>query len=243
MTPLVSILSASRNCREYIGQCIRSVVSQTYKNWEMIIVDDCSTDGTYERACEIARNHANIKVVQNVERLHCGANYDKILSIASGDICGVLDADDSLDLDAISTIVKCYVKYTNIDFIWTNHRWYNGAMTRFKSGISSKPKNGNIYNTEHGLKHCYSHWRTFRTYMRDRAELFDKKLKCSVDKNLGYTLEENGNGAYLDCQLYYYRYYPSNMSHHSSQKQVWRKIREKHAGKPRNKCVILPKDK
>ena len=46
MSDLVSIISPSYNCEKFIGKTIDSVLAQTYENWELIIVDDCSTDNT-----------------------------------------------------------------------------------------------------------------------------------------------------------------------------------------------------
>ena len=48
MTELVSIVMPTYNCAEFISQSIDSVIAQTYTNWELIIVDDCSTDGELE---------------------------------------------------------------------------------------------------------------------------------------------------------------------------------------------------
>lgn len=236
----ISILCASRNCLPFIGQCIRSVINQSYQNWEMIIVDDCSTDKTYKRACEIAAKHDRIKVVQNESRLHCGGTYHKILSMATGDICGVLDGDDVLTKDAMSVIVKYYIRYPDIDFIWTNHKWYNTDMSKHRAGISGKPRKHTIYESEEGLRHVYSHWRTFRRELMKKGDLFDKTLKCAVDKDLGYRLEELGNGAFLNQPLYHYRYHKVNMSHHSDQRRVWKKIRQRHKDKKRFVSVILP---
>ena len=48
MEELISIITPTYNCGNFIGETIESVINQTYKNWEMIIVDDCSTDNTKE---------------------------------------------------------------------------------------------------------------------------------------------------------------------------------------------------
>ncbi len=236
---LFSIICGSRHCLPFIGQCLRSVICQSYSNWEMIVVDDCSADRTYKRACEIAAKHNRITVVQNKKRLHCGGTYKKALSMATGDICGVLDGDDTLPKDAISIILDYYVRYPDIDFIWTNHRWYNTDMSKYRTGISGKPKKGTIYESEEGLRHVYSHWRTFRRELAAKGELFDKSLKCAVDKNLGYSLEELGNGGFLNRPLYHYRYHKVNMSHHSNQRATWKKIRVKHKDIKRFNSVIL----
>lgn len=237
--PLFTILCASRNMHPYISQCIGSVIDQDYQNWEMVVIDDASDDGTYDIAKSVASSYSNIKVFRNDARLHCGMNYSKILSMANGKYCGVLDGDDKLVPNAISTIVKLYENNPKIDFIWTQHRWCNGRMDRFKPGICRPPMRGTIYDSEGDkLKHVYSHWRTFKTEMRDRGQLF-RKLKCTVDKDLGYTLEELGRGAFYKEPLYLYRYHRDNMSHHSSQKAVWREVRKYHRNKHRFKSIIL----
>lgn len=237
-TKKFTVITATFNCLPYVGQCIRSVLSQTYSRWEMIIVDDCSSDRTYKRACEIAHKHKNITVVQNNSKLHCGLTYKKLLSMASGDICGVLDGDDVLEPHAIKTIVRYYNKYPEIDFIWTKHQWGNTKLDRFKPGLSRSAKSNTIFESEDGLRHVYSHWRTFRTNMREKGPLF-RDLKCTVDKDLGYSLEELGYGGFLPIALYRYRYHGLNMSHHSSQKMVWRLVRKYHKKKKRFPSRVL----
>jgi glycosyltransferase involved in cell wall biosynthesis len=238
MTVKFSVLSATMNCLTFVGEMMRSVLAQDYDNWEHIIVDDCSSDRTYKRACEIAAKHKNITVIRNDQRLYCGSNYNKILSMATGKYCGILDGDDKLRPDAISTIVKLYEANENVDFIWTNHRWGNTKMLKFRDGLSRMAKKGTIYDSEgNDLKHVYSHWRTFKTEMRDRGKLF-RKLKCTVDKDLGYTLEELGQGAFYRDSLYLYRYHNKNMSHNSSQKSMWKEIRKYHKNKHRPFKII-----
>lgn len=217
---------------------MRSVLAQTYKNWEMILVDDCSSDGTYERAKEIAAKHDNITVLQNEKRLYCGMNYNKMLSMAKGKYCGVVDGDDVLLPQAMSIIVQYYEKYPQIDFMWTKHRWGNTNLDKFREGLSRSARHGTIYDSEEGLRHVYSHWRTFKTELRERKQLFEN-LKCTVDKNLGYNLEEVGRGGFLNMPLYHYRYHKKNMSHNSNQRQIWREVRIKHANRKRYNSVKL----
>lgn len=232
MKPEFSILTATYNCLPYVGQCIRSVLSQTSRDWEMIIVDDCSKDRTYERVCEITSKHDNIQVLRNRERMYCGPTYRRLLGLANGKYCGVLDGDDVLVPEAVATILDCYKGNPSVDFIWTKHRWFNTKMDKSREGLSSAPKHGTIYDSENNLKHVYSHWRTFKTELRNKTRLFTD-LKCSVDKNLGYTLEEVSRGGFLPKALYHYRYHKENMSHHSTQKAMWREIRKHHKNKNR----------
>lgn len=90
----VSIIVPLYNTKNLLAETIESVLSQTYTNWEMIIVDDCSTDGSYEYAMTFSEKEQRIKVFQ----LSCNSGpgearkygYEK----AEGEIIAFLDSDD-----------------------------------------------------------------------------------------------------------------------------------------------------
>ena len=62
---LVSIIMPSYNCGKYVEQTIHSVQAQTYQNWEIIFVDDCSKDDTIIRVSELREKDSRIKLIQN----------------------------------------------------------------------------------------------------------------------------------------------------------------------------------
>ena len=61
MSDLISIITPTYNCGKFIGETIESVINQTYENWEMIIVDDCSKDNTKDIVNKYAQNDDRIK--------------------------------------------------------------------------------------------------------------------------------------------------------------------------------------
>ena len=63
MSSLVSIITPSYNSSKFIKDCVASVFSQTYKNWEMIIVDDCSKDNSKEIISELSTKDKRIKSI------------------------------------------------------------------------------------------------------------------------------------------------------------------------------------
>ena len=65
---LVSVITPAFNSEKFIAETITSVLSQTYPNWEMIIVDDCSTDNSYQIATEYAKKDSRIIVLQNEKK-------------------------------------------------------------------------------------------------------------------------------------------------------------------------------
>lgn len=94
--PLISIITPTYNHEKYIGDCICSAQSQTYTNWEMIIVDDGSLDRTYSIAQTYAEKDSRIKVFtqNNIGIFRLGETYNLALSKTQGKYIAVLEGDD-----------------------------------------------------------------------------------------------------------------------------------------------------
>ncbi len=93
MNDLVSIITPSYNTAKYIGETIRSVQAQTYENWEMIIVDDCSTDNTDEVVLEYLSD-TRIKYLKNDKNSGAAISRNYALREARGKWIAFLDSDD-----------------------------------------------------------------------------------------------------------------------------------------------------
>ncbi|MDM7998652.1 MAG: glycosyltransferase family 2 protein [Dehalococcoidia bacterium] len=92
--PLVSIITPTYNHEAFIGQCIESVLAQTYGNWEQIIIDDGSTDAT---GAVVARYHdSRIRYVRqdNVGIWNLSKTYNRALEMARGGLVAILEGDD-----------------------------------------------------------------------------------------------------------------------------------------------------
>lgn len=89
---LVSIIMPAYNVEQYIAQSIQSVLEQSYKNWELIVVEDCSTDGTLNIVAQYEQS--NIIVLKNQSNSGPGFNCQKAIDYASGEFITRLDADD-----------------------------------------------------------------------------------------------------------------------------------------------------
>ncbi|NJO90148.1 MAG: glycosyltransferase family 2 protein [Chloroflexia bacterium] len=94
--PLVSILTTVFNRDQYLSYCIESVLCSTYLEWELIIVDDLSTDHSIDIANKYALKDRRIKVFQNEKNLGDYPNRNKAASLASGKYIKYLDADDMI---------------------------------------------------------------------------------------------------------------------------------------------------
>lgn len=105
--PLVSIVTPMYNEAEHLEECIQSVLRQTYQNWEYIIVDNCSTDGSTAIAKSYAEKDARIRVVENEEFVKAIANFNGALKQISPDskYCKIVFGDDWLFPECLEQMV------------------------------------------------------------------------------------------------------------------------------------------
>lgn len=124
MSPLVSIVTPNYNCARFIAQTIDSVLAQTYTNWELLVQDDCSTDGSYEIALEYARKDSRIKVEQNAKNAGAAVTRNNAISRSKGEYLAFLDSDDLWLPEKLERQLKfmqknqcdfCFTRYEHID--------------------------------------------------------------------------------------------------------------------------------
>jgi len=94
MNDLVSIITPSYNSKRFIKETIDSVISQTYINWEMIIVDDKSKDDSVEFIQELIKDESRIKLIVLKNNVGASTARNKALDIANGKYIAFLDSDD-----------------------------------------------------------------------------------------------------------------------------------------------------
>lgn len=92
--PLVSVLMPAYNAEKYIAEAIESILNQTYKNFELIIIDDFSTDRTWEIIQKYQKKDKRISAFQNAENLYIAKNRNALLKKAVGKYIAWQDADD-----------------------------------------------------------------------------------------------------------------------------------------------------
>lgn len=94
MIPKVTVIVPVYNAGPYLSKCLDSLVNQTLKEIEIVVVLDCPTDGSDRVVKEYARRFANIKVVSNQENLHVGLTRNRGLDVATGEYIAFSDHDD-----------------------------------------------------------------------------------------------------------------------------------------------------
>jgi len=113
---LVSVLMTAYNRSKYIGEAIESVLVSTYSNFELIVVDDCSSDDTFKIAQSYAKNDQRVRVYKNENNLGDYPNRNKAASYAKGKYIKYLDSDDIIYPHGLEVMINCMERYPEAGF-------------------------------------------------------------------------------------------------------------------------------
>ncbi|MDQ7773554.1 MAG: glycosyltransferase [Elusimicrobiales bacterium] len=117
---LVSICIPVYNGIKYIRNAVESAELQTYKNIEIVVQDNASTDGTWEVLVEMAHNDPRLSIERNPENIGMAPNWNRVLSRAKGSFISVLNCDDSYAADFIESSISLLRKHGS-DIVSSNH--------------------------------------------------------------------------------------------------------------------------
>lgn len=127
MDSLVSIVTPTFNSEKYIRETIASVKNQSYTNWEMIIVDDFSTDNTVTIVKELQREDNRIKLILSKKNSGPAISRNKGIQEVTGKYMTFLDADDIWFPDFIKTSIET-IKKTGIHFVFSSYKRSNEEL-------------------------------------------------------------------------------------------------------------------
>lgn len=215
MEPFFSIVTPVYNGERFIKKCIESVLNQTYESWELILIDDGSTDAS-GRICDDFCYDPRVKVIH---QKNAGAMFSRIngIRVARGVYELGLDADDYLDKKCLE-IVKRAIDVSESDLILFGFRYVGSQKGYVRCSLRSQK----VYSKREILgevieKTNHSLWnKAIRMDKLRQADYSDLKRKLSI--NLDYAqiipILCNIDTAYvIDDILYNYRIYNNSISH------------------------------
>lgn len=226
-----SLVMANYNNSKYIDVAINSVLKQDYENWELVIVDDRSTDHSIEVINEFLYDE-RIKLMESDRNGGYGYASKICVENSTGNVIGIVDADDKLAPNALSTIQEIYRKKGDeYGFVFSSHYFCDKELGPIRV-ISSQLKE-NYLKADETLA-----FRTFRRDCYNRTEGFNSEQKRAVDKDIIYKLEEVTKFYYVDKPLYYYRRHGSGISQEGNQSaaRIWETRAKYNAFNRRLKC-------
>ena len=117
--PLVSVLTPVYNGEKYLRECVESVLAQTYRNWEYVIVNNCSTDNTLAIAQEYARRDNRIRIHTNHETIGVIQNHNVAFSLIStaSKYCKMVHADDWIFPECLERMVRLIEAHPSVGIV------------------------------------------------------------------------------------------------------------------------------
>lgn len=123
---LVSVIMPAYNAERYIEESITSVLNQSHKNIELIIVNDCSTDNTLKLVESIAQKYKRVVVINNPFNLGCAESRNRALAIAKGEYIAFCDSDDVWRENKIEKQLN-HIKENDVDMVFTAYEMIDGS--------------------------------------------------------------------------------------------------------------------
>ena len=148
---LVSIITPCYNSEKYITQAIESVINQKYQKWEMIIVDDCSSDNSVEIISQFIKKDTRIKIIELSSNKGAGYCRNYAISKAVGQYYAFLDSDDIWFKDKISKQIN-FMKKNNIAFCYSAYNFINdngNLLNKTPFFSKDKVKYNDLLKTNH----------------------------------------------------------------------------------------------
>jgi len=216
---LVSIITPSYNSSRFIVECVNSVISQTFQNWEMIIVDDCSNDNSKDIISVLSAKDERIKSILLEENTGAAEARNIAIMKAKGKYIAFLDSDDIWNEDKLEKQIA-FMNEKDIAFSFTSYQPISeDGKTKYSVIIASKKMSYHSY-----LKNTIIGCLTVIIDKEKTGDFQMPNIRSSHDMALWLLIMKRGFSAYgLDENLAYYRIVStSNTSKKwKAAKEVW----------------------
>ena len=136
MKDLVSIITPTFNSEKYISETIKSIQAQSYRNWELLITDDCSTDNTVEIIQKIIRADHRIKLLTLKQNSGAGIARNQSIKIAGGKFIAFCDSDDQWLPEKLAAQISFMLKN---DLMFTYSSYYTVDVSGNRKGMIKAP--------------------------------------------------------------------------------------------------------
>lgn len=182
---LVSIIIPAYNVESYIEKCVRSVIEQTYKNLEIIVINDGSTDSTLSILMSMKEKDSRIKVISwHNQGLSAVRNLG--IEIANGSFLFFLDGDDWLDSTCIERMMAIQQKESS-DIVVADYMQFRGNDSTFLLHISKE----NYYTKTYSMKEWFESKDGRGVFVVAWGKLYRKEIFKNLRYPFGLKMEDN----------------------------------------------------
>jgi len=127
--PVISVIMSVYNGQKYLPECIDSILSQTFEDFEFIIVDDCSTDDSFDILSNYADVDSRVVLKRNSCNIGLTKTLNKMIELSAGDFVARMDADDICDLSRFQKQIDFFKLHQDISVCGTNIEEIKGSKS------------------------------------------------------------------------------------------------------------------
>lgn len=204
-----SVLIANYNNGRYLPAAIDSVLAQSFTDWEIVVVDDASTDDSLSVIASYQEKGYPIRLHRHMKNEGCGGAKNDCVAFSTGVLCAFLDPDDALTEDALETMVNAHREHPEVSLIYSRF-WFCDTALKIKHRADwIKPIPKGETNLLHDQAMAFV---SFKRAAYDQTDGIGRGYISAEDKDLYYKLEEVAPFHFIDKTLYYYRENRKGMS-------------------------------
>ncbi len=220
--PKFSIVMANYNNGKYIAEAIESVLKQTFNDWELIIVEDCSSDNSLEVIGKYL-DDSRVRLVQHKHNQGYTASLKTGIANMRSDYFGILDSDDCLTLSAIEIMYSAHVRLPDTGLIYSQFMSCDEKLVPRQIGFGAAipPGKTDLDN------HVATALRTFKKRDYLKTSGYDEDILYAEDRDICYKMEEVTKLKFINQCLYLYRELPNSQSRDPAKAFIGRQLREK----------------
>ena len=217
---LVSVVVPLYNYRKYIGYCIQSILNQTYTNFELIVVDDCSKDDSYKVAKKFEKKDSRVNIIKTDKNRGYSTAKNNGIIMSKGDYIATLDADDMMTRDSLETRLKAAIKH-DVPFVFASAYLVKDGITLKECYKTNKHRDNisiDIYNI---------HAQTVLMSRKIHKEfgLYDENLRSRSDREMWWRLFGKDSKDAIKIPYYHLNKYVAYYRYHRY--SMWRKRKRK----------------
>ena len=209
--PLVSIVLPTFNGSRYLGESVRSCIAQTYPNWELILVDDASTDSTPRLIAEFVAQDARIRSLRNDPNRRLPASLNRGFKESRGEYLTWTSDDNYYAPEALSKMVSVLQKNPTTDFVYADYQTIDddGKITGKKSVLEIEELwAGNTIGA------CF----LYKRLVQERLSGYAENLFLAEDYDFWLRASVEFKFQPLHESLYFYRYHSASLTSAQSDK-------------------------
>ncbi len=201
----VSIVLPVHNGADYVAESINSIIAQTYENWELIVVNDYSTDDTLEICLDIASKDSRIRVISNERNLKLPSTLNVGFREATGDYYTWTSDDNLYKPNAIATLVETLENNPNVVMVYSDYTNIDVAGNTIGECKLQEPEyivTGNVCGA------CF----LYTAEVAERIGEYDTNLFLAEDYDYWMRIYKYGRMLHITDNLYLYRIHAGSLT-------------------------------